>query len=74
MNAGFVTRRRSEWIMLVVMTMFLIMNLFLDGSSVMAQAVSTTTTTAPSNPFPVVLWHGMGDSCCFPFVCFRIRN
>lgn len=21
----------------------------------------------PVPPLPVVLWHGMGDSCCFPF-------
>ncbi|KAF0982819.1 hypothetical protein FDP41_010798 [Naegleria fowleri] len=40
----------------------------------MAQAVSTTTTTAPSNPFPVVLWHGMGDSCCFPFSMGKIES
>jgi len=38
-------------------------------------------TSAPSNPgngqdglVPVVMWHGMGDSCCLPFSMGRIKR
>jgi palmitoyl-protein thioesterase len=25
-------------------------------------------------PLPVIMWHGMGDSCCFPFSMGRIQT
>uniref|UniRef100_A0A182TM71 Palmitoyl-protein thioesterase 1 n=1 Tax=Anopheles melas TaxID=34690 RepID=A0A182TM71_9DIPT len=29
--------------------------------------VITTKVQVSSEKLPIVLWHGMGDTCCFPF-------
>ncbi|KAK4327873.1 hypothetical protein Pmani_001680 [Petrolisthes manimaculis] len=31
-------------------------------------------STAQDQPTPLVIWHGMGDTCCFPFSMGRIKE
>uniref|UniRef100_A0A6B2EHE7 Palmitoyl-protein thioesterase 1 n=1 Tax=Phlebotomus kandelakii TaxID=1109342 RepID=A0A6B2EHE7_9DIPT len=37
-------------------------------------AVSGNESASQTNYLPVVMWHGMGDSCCFPFSLGSIRK
>lgn len=38
------------------------------------QGLFETTPHEPAPIRPIVLWHGMGDSCCFPFSLGALKN
>lgn len=35
---------------------------------------SVAQNGGPSTPTPVVMWHGMGDSCCFTFSLGKVKK
>lgn len=39
-----------------------------------ALSLSIITATRAANPVPLVIWHGMGDSCCNPLSMGRIKK
>uniref|UniRef100_A0A7G3AUY4 Palmitoyl-protein thioesterase 1 n=1 Tax=Lutzomyia longipalpis TaxID=7200 RepID=A0A7G3AUY4_LUTLO len=52
----------------------IIFSLFLVFFPTSNGALTGNESAANAAPLPVVLWHGMGDSCCFPFSLGSIKK
>jgi len=49
-------------------------NLLIIGVVALVAAWAVAAAEAADTPLPVVLWHGMGDTCCLPFSMGKVKK